>query len=385
MRFDKKMLSTEQKLRESEERYRVFIENFHGIVFKRYYDFSVAFFQGSVEKITGYTEDDFISERIRWNQLIHKDDYVKVQRMVDKFNNSSHRTTQREYRIIDKSGKIHWILETIQKLYDNSKEEEAVQGTIIDITEKNQAENLIIQEVNKLSELNHLKTDLIIRISHELKTPLNAIYGASQRMHEYLEKNFNAELSKYVEIIMRGGTRLKDLVSDIVDTSRIESNLMNLKVQKENLTYIVKECVKDMIHLASERNQLLHVDLKRNIYIELDRIRIEQVIMNLLSNAIKYTPPKGKIYIKLKDYGEFVDFSVRDTGIGLKEEEKKKLFKKFGKIEHYGESLGVITEGSGLGLYISKEIVRLHGGQIFVKSEGRNKGTEFKFRLFRIS
>ena len=378
------MMSTEQKLKESEERYRVFIDNFHGIVFKRYHDFSVAFFQGSVEKITGYTEDDFISERIKWNQLIHKDDAVKVQGMAEKFNNSSKRTTQREYRIIDKKGKIHWILETIQKLYDKSKGEEAIQGTIIDITEKNEAENLIIQEVNKLSELNQMKTDLIIRISHELKTPLNAIYGASQRMFDYLEKNFNPELYKYIEIIMRGGARLKELVSDIVDTSRIESNLMNLKVQKENLTHIVKECVKDMIHLANERNQLLHVDLKREIYIELDRIRIEQVIINLISNAIKYTPPKGKLYIKLKDYGEFVDFSIKDTGIGLKEEEKKKLFRKFGKIEHYGKSLGVVTEGSGLGLYISKEIVKLHGGQIFVKSEGRNKGSEFKFRLFRI-
>ena len=379
-------MSAEQKLRESEEKYRAFIDNFHGIAFKRYYDLTVAFFQGSVEKITGYTEDDFISERIRWNKLIHKDDKKKVQKMVEKFNNSSKRTTQREYRITDKSEKIHWVLETIQKFYDKSREEETVQGTIIDITEKNEAENLIIQEANKLSELNQMKTDLIIRISHELKTPLNAIYGASQRISDYLENNFNSELNKYVEIIMRGGARLKELVSDIVDTSRIESNQMNLNVQKENLTSIVKECVKDMIHLANERNQLLlHVDLKKNIYIDLDRIRIEQVIINLLSNAIKYTPTQGKIYINLKDYGEFVDFSIRDNGIGLEEEEKKKIFKKFGKIEHYGKSLGVVTEGSGLGLYISKEIIKLHSGQIFFKSEGRNKGSEFKFRLFRNS
>jgi len=378
------MISTEQRLKESEEIYRVFIDNFHGIVFKRYYDLSVAFFHGSVEKITGYTEDDFISERIRWNQLVHKDDNAKVQRMIEKFNNSSQRSTQREYRITDKNGETHWVLETIQKFYDKIKEEKAVQGTIIDISEKNKAENLIIQEVNKLSELNQMKTDLIIRISHELKTPLNAIYGASQRIFDYLEKNFNSELYKYVEIIMRGGARLKELVSDIVDTSRIESNLMNLNIQKENLTHIVRECVKDMIHFANERNQLLlNVELKRNIYIELDRIRIEQVIINLLSNAIKYTPKKGKIFIKLKDFGEFVDFSIKDTGIGLEEEEKKKLFKKFGKIEHYGKSLGVNTEGSGLGLFISKEIVKLHGGQFFVKSEGRNKGSEFKFRIFR--
>ncbi len=378
------MQNAEQKLIESEERYRAFIENFHGIAFRRYHDFSVAFFQGSVEKITGYIETDFTSERIKWNQLIHKDDIAKVQKMIEKFKNSSQKSTQREYRIKDKRGKIHWVLETIQKIYDKSKGEDGEQGTIIDITEKNEAENLIIQRVNKLSELNQIKTDLIIRISHELKTPLNAIVGASQRIFEYLEKKFDAELYKYVEIIRRGGVRLKDLVSDIVDTSRIDSNQMKLKIQKENIVDIVKECVKDMIHLANERNLLLIIDFKSDIYIELDRIRIEQVIINLLSNAIKYTPKGGKVFIKLKDFGEFVDLSIKDTGIGLIEEEKKKLFKKFGKIEHYGKSLGVVTEGSGLGLYISKEIVKLHGGQIFVKSEGRNKGSEFKVRLFRI-
>ncbi len=109
------MQNIKQQLRESEEKYRAIVENFPGIAFKMYYDYSVAFFQGSVENITGYTEDDFISDRIKWNQLIHEDDAFTVQKMVEKFNRSSLKSTQREYRIKDKKGKTHWVLESIQK------------------------------------------------------------------------------------------------------------------------------------------------------------------------------------------------------------------------------------------------------------------------------
>jgi two-component system CheB/CheR fusion protein len=90
----------------------------------------------------------------------------------------------------------------------------------------------------------------------------------------------------------------------------------------------------------------------------------------------------GKIYVNLVHNNKFTDIQIRDTGVGLTEKEKELLFEKFGKIERYGMDLGVDIEGSGLGLYISKEIVELHGGQILVESEGRNKGTIFTVRLF---
>jgi signal transduction histidine kinase len=106
------------------------------------------------------------------------------------------------------------------------------------------------------------------------------------------------------------------------------------------------------------------------------------VIINLLSNAIKNTPPQGKIKIRLNKRGEWALFSVKDTGIGLTRTEMEKLFKRFGKIERYGSGLEYIDiQGSGLGLFISKEIVDLHGGQIFAESKGRNKGSKFTVKL----
>jgi signal transduction histidine kinase len=112
-----------------------------------------------------------------------------------------------------------------------------------------------------------------------------------------------------------------------------------------------------------------------------EKERIYDVIINLLSNAIKYTPPNGEIVIRSKvKKGNYI-ISVHDSGIGLTQEEREKIFKKFGKIERYGQGLDVISEGSGLGLYISKKIIELHGGNIWVKSKGRKKGSAFYFSL----
>jgi len=253
----------------------------------------------------------------------------------------------------------------------------------MDITERKKAEILILEENQKLSELNQMRKDLIIRVSHELKTPLNAIYGASQRLFEYLDNNFNTSLNKYVEIINRGGKRLKKLISDIIDASKIDYNQLELKKQKENLVGIIRESIEDLLYLMNERKLFLNVDLPKELYIEIDRLRIEQVISNILSNAIKNTTSGGTINVKILDSNEYTDISIKDTGVGLTKEEKTYLFKRFGKIERYGKSLGVDIEGSGLGLFISKEIVNLHNGDILVKSEGRNKGAEFIIRLYK--
>lgn len=248
------------------------------------------------------------------------------------------------------------------------------------ITKRRKAEQ---ENIQKLVELNQMRKDIIIRVSHELKTPLNAIYGASQRLYEYLEKDFNSYLFKYVDIIKKGGNRLKQLISDIIDASKIDYNKMEIKREDENIVNIIKESIEELIYYANKRRIFLNVSFPKILVIEVDKIRIQQVVTNILSNAIKNTPPEGTINIKLLNYDDFVDLSIEDTGIGLTKEEKEQLFKRFGKIERYGRALGVDIEGSGLGLYISNEIVKLHNGRIIVESEGRHQGSKFTIRLYK--
>ena len=225
-----------------------------------------------------------------------------------------------------------------------------------------------------------LRKELITRVSHEFKTPLNLVYGASQMLTKY-KNELTPEASRYIDIIEKGGERLNTLIEDLIDCSKLESKDLIIKWKIENLVEIIKDCVEELIYFANQRGILLNIEIPRELYLEIDRFRIEQVITNILSNAIKNTPTKGIINIILSDSDNFVDVIIKDTGIGLTEKEKQKLFKKFGKIERQRISLEINTEGSGLGLYLSNEIIKLHGGEIKVKSEGRNKGSTFTIRL----
>ena len=133
--------------------------------------------------------------------------------------------------------------------------------------------------------------------------------------------------------------------------------------------------------LAEKRNQMIKLDIHSNLYANIEKEEIHDVLSNLLINAIKYTPPMGKIEIKTELKEDFVVISVRDNGIGFTNEQKKIIFQQFGKIERYGQGLDLGIDGTGLGLYISKRIVESHGGKIWMESEGKDKGSTFYFSL----
>ncbi len=268
-------------------------------------------------------------------------------------------------------------------LHDSSGNSVGILVTYDDITEKIEAERLIIEENKKLLELDQMREELITRVSHELKTPLSSVYSGSEFLLELYGDELSNEIKEIVEIINRGGKRLKDLVNNLIDVIRIESNKHILNKSKENLSEMIKECIIDLKFLIKQRQISIEVELSKEIYLKIDKNRMKQAITNILSNALRNTPPNGIIYINLKENESYIDITIKDTGVGLTEKEMKKIFKKFGKIERYGKKLDVDIEGTGLGLYLSKGIIELHGGHIFAKSKGRNEGSIFTIRLFK--
>ncbi|HEC39233.1 MAG TPA: HAMP domain-containing histidine kinase [bacterium] len=153
-------------------------------------------------------------------------------------------------------------------------------------------------------------------------------------------------------------------------------------MKRENLIPIIKKCVEDLIFQAEKRKIFINLELPTDLNVDIDKELIKKAILNLLSNAVKNTLPNGDIYVKSIEHQNFIDIIIRDTGVGLTDKEIPILFKKFGKIERYGKGMDVDIEGPGLGLYIANEIVKLHIGEILVKSKGRNKGSTFILRLF---
>jgi signal transduction histidine kinase len=286
-----------------------------------------------------------------------------------------------ELQIKRKNSKISWI--SFQSSMIKIDKEIIIESICQDINSKKKAEILIIEENKRLLELNKIKSEFISRASHELKTPITSIYGGSQILMELYKDQMCSEAIEFIELINRGGKRLKLLVDNLLDASRIDSDKLRLNLQSESIAQIIRDSTDEIRYLAYKRNIIIEQHIPETTNIVVDKIRIEQVITNLISNAIKNTPRKGIILLVLEEKPDSVIFKVKDSGIGLTEKEMDKLFKKFGKIERVGPKMDIDIEGSGLGLYISKEIIDLHGGNIWVESKGRNKGATFYFKLFK--
>ncbi|MFX0042205.1 MAG: PAS domain S-box protein [Candidatus Hodarchaeota archaeon] len=240
-----------------------------------------------------------------------------------------------------------------------------------------EAQNIMLNEINKL------KTELLSRTSHELKTPLISIKGFTELLLTLHKSKFDTEIITVLEEIKDGSNRLEKIINMLLQSSKLDQGQLQLNITKEDLNFLIKYSVKELQGLAKLRKQALSFILHDKLETEFDKERIHEVISNLLINAIKYTPPGGNIIIKSEIDDNFYIISVKDSGIGLTEEEKSQLFKQFGKIERYGQGWDVEIEGTGLGLYISKKIIELHGGKIWVESEGRNKGSTFYFSIPR--
>ena len=234
----------------------------------------------------------------------------------------------------------------------------------------------------KLKELNEMRKEFIDRASHELKTPITTVYGAYQLLDLLHKDKFNPEQLELLEMASIGTKRIKKLVDDLLDVSLMESKSYKVNKSRTNLSNIVINCMKEMKYFSTKRNHEIDVDILPELYMNIDESRIELVFTNLISNAIKYTPSNGKIQIKIQSDGKFAQIKISDSGVGLSSKEIKGLFKKFSTIESpLKKDLDMDLGSTGLGLFLSKEIIKLHGGEIWAESEGKGKGSTFTVKI----
>ena len=366
-------MRAEQNLKESEEKFRMIAEHsFMGILIT--VDDKIEYMNNALLHIFEYTSEEIVN----WTtnniiQMIYPDDLHFLREYRKKLRKGDPDVKPYySYRIFTKSGKLKWVDQFSTAIKYMGRPAELV--TIMDITEKKEAEQ-------ELVKLNSLKSELMRRTSHELKTPLVSIKGYSDLLlNVHKDKLDDYVLASVVEI-KQGCERLESLIQDILNTSELESGVVKLNKIVEDLSFFIKLSVRELRGLAKLRNHTINLTLPDKLITSFEPEQMHQVISNLINNAIKYTPPEGTIEIESEVEDKMIIISIKDSGIGLTEEEKERLFTQFGKIERYGQGLDIISDGSGLGLYISKKIVELHGGKIWVESEGRNKGSTFFFTL----
>ncbi|MFX0035662.1 MAG: PAS domain S-box protein [Candidatus Hermodarchaeota archaeon] len=369
----------EQKLKESEERYRNLIESVPFSIVLIDQKGKIVYCNPPTEVLIGYSRDELIDYEFKNLPAIHPK-YLPI--LLERFQKvlKGEILAPLDIELYKKDGRTIWIRyqSTLVKLGDDM----LLQTIINEITEQKKADFLIKRELEILKELDQIRKDLVSRVSHELKTPLFTVCAAAELLLDLYIDRFKDEEKELIQMIEKGGNRLKYLVDNLLDVTRIEYRKFELDKNSNDIGQIIRECSREMNHLLKKRNLTLELNLKDEVILNVDKVRIEQVLLNLISNAIKNTPPKGKINIKLIENKKWAEISINDTGIGLTEEEMEKLFTRFGKIERYGEGLEYIDiQGTGLGLYISKEIMDLHGGQIWAESAGRNRGCTFTIKL----
>ena len=229
----------------------------------------------------------------------------------------------------------------------------------------------------KVLMLEQNKNIYFVNLSHELRTPLNVLTSINQLIKNLCKKEVfitPEKLSYYMDIMDRNTSRLLNLINNLIDNSKIENNSYVLTKKDEDIVYLVEDTVLDMKDYIEEKGieLIFDTDVEEKT-VRCDKTEIERCIINLVGNAVKFTSEGGLIEVTIKDLDDKVKISVKDSGIGISEENKRLIFDRFNQVVDKSAEL---KGGSGLGLTISKQLITLHGGDIYVESEV-GVGSEF--------
>ncbi|MBI2870225.1 MAG: response regulator [Candidatus Omnitrophica bacterium] len=224
------------------------------------------------------------------------------------------------------------------------------------------------------------KSEFLSHMSHELRTPLNSVIGFSEILRDESFGALNPKQKEYVTDVLESGRHLLSLINDILDLAKVEAGKLELELEEVNVREVVESAITIIKERALKQGLKLSASIADSVGgLRADKRKLKQILFNLLSNATKFTPEGGRISIEAgqRDTGTVI-FSVRDTGIGIEEKDRHKVFAEFEQIDSaYSRKYA----GTGLGMPLAKKLVELHGGELWFESEGKDKGTCFSFAL----
>ncbi len=258
---------------------------------------------------------------------------------------------------------------------------ELMAGQTAAIVENARIHNHLKKVNTELERLNSVKNDFVSMVSHELRTPLTAIKGFVHVVLNEEAGKINEQQKKFLGIVDQSSNHLNRLIGDLLDLSKIESGLISLKLEQLDLADVVRKSVETNINQIKNKDIRLQLEIDKELpKISCDHSRLMQVYNNLISNAVKFTDLGGHITITVKEKGDFICSSVSDNGVGIPKEEHEKIFEKFYQVDSTHTR---VVGGTGLGLFIVRTIVELHGGNIWLDSIP-GSGSTFSFLIPKI-
>ncbi|MFH1113551.1 MAG: AAA family ATPase [Pseudomonadota bacterium] len=249
------------------------------------------------------------------------------------------------------------------------------------ISETAQAQQAFLKAKLSAEAANRAKSDFLANMSHELRTPLNAIIGFAEMLEDQVFGKLSEKQLTHAGHIVKSGRHLLDLINDVLDLAKVESGKIKLKTSMVGIHDLLLSCTGMIKEESLKHDITLDVHVAGDLHeakVSADETKLKQIVFNLLSNAAKFTPDGGRIELLAERQGNDVVISVVDSGIGLKQEDSERIFFTF---EQAHSSKQVREKGTGLGLTLSRRLVELHGGRIWVESEGLGKGCTFRFSI----
>jgi PAS domain S-box-containing protein len=378
----------------------------------------VMYWSEEMYRIFGFDPQDGVPTAEAFQQRLHPEDRDQFQELMRQ---AAQRSMDYEHvhRIVLPDGTIKYIHAVGHPALDEHGQLIEYVGTAMDVTERKRAEDelgrhrehledLVEQRTAQLTEAkfhadaaNRAKSDFLANMSHELRTPLNAIIGFSEVLADKTFGDLNAKQDKYVDHVLTAGRHLLNLINDILDLSKVEAGKMELELGRVRIRALLDDGLLLVREKAMKHRLQLSVDAPDDLVVTADERKLKQVLFNLLSNAVKFTPEAGQIHVRAEVVSDLlavnepsgvgndpngaastrhpqpaIRISVADTGIGIRSNDLGRLFHEF---EQLNAGRHQQHQGTGLGLALCRKFVELHGGRIWVESEGEGKGSTFRF------
>jgi PAS domain S-box-containing protein len=379
--FIEKQLAS-KRLKQQEENFREIIESSKDVHYKQ--DFNSGRFlyiAPSIENILGYPVSEVLEMDLeRQKLLFHEDDFQRIRNFPNQLveaNKNGISFIELEFRMYTKSREIVWIHGTYSLKTDEKDNPCFIIGLLRDVTDSKAFETELLKAKEKAEESDRLKSAFLANLSHEIRTPMNGIIGFTELLqrHEFSPEDND----RFLSVISQSSERMLNIINDLIDISIIESGQMKVDITPVHINQILDSAFHFFDQKATKKGLQLQKTKGLNAtedVILTDGNKLYAVLSNLINNAIKFTK-SGKIRFGYTKSGNYLLFSVEDTGIGMDDETQAFVFDRFRQAEI---SSSRTYEGAGLGLSIARSYVEMLGGKIRVESQ-KGKGSVFYFTL----
>ncbi len=370
---EKLRLAAEEELKDNEIQFRTIVEQAGDAIFANDLEGRILLVNEMAIRNTGYSKEELLEMNVGdIDPNVISDDHQH--QIWEKLGMNQRMTIESIHR--RKDGTTYPV--QIKLARTRMGKQNLIMALTHNLTEQKIIEKQMLDARINAEEASRMKSEFLSNMSHELRTPLNSVIGFSDILSNGLIGDLTDRQKKYINNINKSGKKLLELINNILELSRIESGRMKLNIGEVNIRILIIDVLLLTGTMASKKDILLDNYIDDQIpLVKADAEKIRDVLYNLIENAIKFTPSGGSVHIGASLKGDKLEIKVADTGIGISDKDKERIFRPF---EQADGSTTRKYGGTGLGLMLVKEYVNMHNGDIWLKSHP-GEGTEFTFTI----